>query len=244
MANARITQAYQVRIRGPAMVRLVVLNDNEPGPGLLNEWGWSLYIDGPSTILFDADTDYRVIEYNASQLGVDLSRLDYAVLSHWHRDHYGGFPAVARMKPKLRVYAPPGPSFRLERLGLQVVTVKSALILEGGVVILPPLYAENVDLYEIALSIPSRRGRILVVGCSHPGVDKLAEQHLQVIGEEPYMVIGGFHSPPRRVLDRLAGLVRGPICAAHCSGDEAKEYIAREYREKACNVRTGSVIEV
>ena len=226
------------------MVRLVVLNDNEPGPGLLNEWGWSLYVEGPSSLLFDANTDYHVIEYNAERLGVDPTGLDYAILSHWHRDHYGGFPAVARAKPGLTVYAPPGPSFRLERLGLRVVTVRDPLVLDDGVIILPPLYAENVGLYELAASIPSARGRILVVGCSHPGVDRLAALHLEVVGEKPYMVIGGFHAPPKTVLDRLAGLVEGPICAAHCSGDEAKEYIARVYREKACSVRTGSVIEV
>ncbi len=227
------------------MTRLVVLNDNEPSPGLRNEWGWSLYIEHDGVrVLFDANTDYRVIEFNSRALGVDLSRLDYAVLSHWHRDHYGGFPAVSAAAPGLRVYAPPGPAPRLERLGLEVVVLREPTVLPGGLETVGPFYAESVGLYEQALLVQSRRGPILVVGCSHPGVDRIAAAAVEQAGGALFMVIGGFHSPSPEVLDRLAGYVEGYICPAHCSGDEAKQYIATHYPTMYCGVRTGSEIVV
>ena len=227
------------------MVRLVVLNDNTSGPGLLNEWGWSIYIETQKyKLLFDADSDYRIIEYNSSKLGVDLRSLDYGILSHWHSDHYGGFSVFARIDKRLTVYTPPGPTRKLERLGLEVRVVTDKVVLGDGVVILPPIKSGFAGVREISASIPSRTGRILVVGCSHPGVDNIAEMHVRLLGERPYMVIGGFHRPSRGTIDRLASIVEGPICAAHCSGDEAKSYIASKYKSKACSIKTGSVIQV
>jgi len=232
-------------LAGAGYVRLVVLNDNEGSPGLRNEWGWSLYIEADSLrVLFDADTDYRVLEHNSRLLGVDLSRLDYAVLSHWHRDHYGGFPAVARASPGLTVYAPPGPSFRLERLGLRVEVVEEPATLPGGLMSTGPLYSSEYGLHEQALIVPSPRGPILVVGCSHPGVDRLAQAAVDLVGGALFMIIGGFHSPPPEVIDRLAGLVDGYICPAHCSGEEAKRYVQSRYPTMYCGVRTGSEIVV
>jgi len=224
------------------MVRLIVLNDNEPGPGLLNEWGWSLYVETrKDRILFDANSNYRVLEHNSRILGINLGSINYGVLSHWHKDHYGGFSIFTNIK-KLKVYAPPGPTYKLERLGLDVEVVREMVELDDGIVVLPPLNANGIQ--EISMSIPSDRGRILVVGCSHPGIDKIAEEHLALLGEKPFLVIGGFHGPSTRVLDRLAMLVEGPICAAHCSGDDAKNYIRLKYKDKSCNVRTGSILSV
>ncbi len=225
---------------GAGRVRLVVLDDNRGSPGLLNEWGFSVYLEaGPLRVLFDADSNYRVLEYNSRVLGVDLSRLDYAVLSHWHQDHYGGFPAVAKAKPGLTVYAPPGPTPRLERLGLRVEASEEPRLLPGGLMTTGALYAKEVGLYEQGLIVPSRRGPILLVGCSHPGVDRLAEKAVELSGGALFMVLGGFHNPPPEVIDRLVGFVEGYICPAHCSGD-AIPYVEENYPTMYCGVRTGT----
>ncbi|WP_110138765.1 MBL fold metallo-hydrolase [Hyperthermus butylicus] len=60
--------------------------------------GLSIYIEARKKVLFDAGSKYYSLEYNASILGLDLSKLDYAVLSHWHRDHYAGFSALTKMQ--------------------------------------------------------------------------------------------------------------------------------------------------
>ncbi|WP_366078608.1 hypothetical protein [Thermococcus sp.] len=85
---------------------------------------------------------------------------------------------------------------------------------------------------------------VIIVGCSHPGVDRLTGALLEVSGyERAHLVIGGFHYPSRRTLNRLAEMAEF-IAPAHCSGDEAKAYVRKNYPEKFVGVRTGTIIEV
>jgi hypothetical protein len=68
---------------GFAGVRVVVLVDNNPYKhGLETAWGLSLYVEVNETyFLFDAGPNPRVLGVNAVRLGVDLSRVGFAVLT-------------------------------------------------------------------------------------------------------------------------------------------------------------------
>lgn len=54
-------------------------------------------------ILFDMGPDASFLD-NAAKLGVDLSEVDTAVLSHGHSDHGGGLAAFCRMNSKANIY--------------------------------------------------------------------------------------------------------------------------------------------
>ncbi len=229
------------------MARLLVLVDNEPGEGLRNSWGLSILVErGGRRILFDADTEPDVLEYNVKALGVDLGSVEYAVLSHPHSDHYGGFEYVGRVAKGLTVYVPRGSgrvASLLRRWGLRPVENRESRMIGEGVYLVGPLegwYAGSI--MEQALLVRGDRGYALLVGCSHPGVDRLAATAHELVGERLYMVIGGYHQPPRDVIDRLAEHTR-LMCAIHCSGEAAREYIRREYPDAYCEARTGSVLE-
>lgn len=71
-------------------LRVTVLVDNTDGDNIKGEWGLSFFIEfGDKKILLDAGLSGLFAE-NAVKLGLDLSKIDYAVLSHAHDDHANG----------------------------------------------------------------------------------------------------------------------------------------------------------
>ena len=86
-------------------MKIVTLVENTGNDPLFQaEHGLSLYIEtGDHKILFDmgqSDTFAR----NAEKLGVDLSAVDFAVLSHGHYDHGGGLETFLHLNTKAPVY--------------------------------------------------------------------------------------------------------------------------------------------
>lgn len=71
---------------------------------LFPEHGLSLYLEtGEYRILFDmGQTD--AFARNAEKLGIDLSQVDLAVLSHGHYDHGGGLETFLQINAKAPVY--------------------------------------------------------------------------------------------------------------------------------------------
>jgi len=98
----------------PSPSRVTILYDAFGNrPGLERDWGFSALIEyGGRRILFDAGNDGDIFARNVRALGVDLRRLDFAVISHRHGDHTGGLAYLLRVNPKVRVYAP------VERFGI------------------------------------------------------------------------------------------------------------------------------
>jgi len=215
---------------------LTVLVDNEPNHGLKNTWGWSVLLESERwRILFDADSDPSVLKYNVEKLKIDLSLLDMAFLSHYHGDHYGGFQYVGRVKPNLKVYVPPGDSSFLEDWNLTPIILDRSMKLNDDLCVSGPMgFIGEQALGVRVLGL----GLIVIVGCSHPGVDTLTERLKQICDLDVHLVIGGYHSPSRRSLDALAHMAEH-ISPAHCSGSHAKEYVKKHYPEKYYPVRTG-----
>ena len=88
------------------MVKIKVLIDNQPGDDALLECehGLSFYIEtGCSRVLCDMGASEKFIS-NASRMGIDLSAIDFAFVSHGHADHTGGLPDYLRTFGEKKVY--------------------------------------------------------------------------------------------------------------------------------------------
>ena len=88
------------------MVKIKVLIDNQPGGDALLECehGLSFYIEtGCSRVLCDMGASEKFIS-NASRMGIDLSAIDFAFVSHGHADHTGGLPDYLRTFGEKKVY--------------------------------------------------------------------------------------------------------------------------------------------
>ena len=86
-------------------MRITVLVENTTTAGHLpGEHGLSLYIEtGDKKILFDTGASGLFAE-NAEKLGIDLSQVDFAILSHGHYDHTGGLARFLEINDAAPVY--------------------------------------------------------------------------------------------------------------------------------------------
>ena len=88
--------------------RVTILYDAfGPRPGLQKDWGFAALVEyGGRRILFDTGNDASLFARNVKQLGVDLSRLDAAVISHRHGDHTTGLEVLVAANATVPIYAP------------------------------------------------------------------------------------------------------------------------------------------
>jgi len=82
----------------------VLVENNTISEALEHRHGLSLYIEtGKHRLLFDVGPDDSFIR-NAEKLGIDISAVDSAVISHGHYDHGGGLAAFFAANSKALVY--------------------------------------------------------------------------------------------------------------------------------------------
>lgn len=74
---------------------------------LEKDWGFAALIEARGKhILFDTGNDSEVLAHNVKAKSVDLTRLDFVVMSHRHGDHIGGLNYVLSVNPQVQIYAP------------------------------------------------------------------------------------------------------------------------------------------
>ena len=74
-------------------IRIVNIFDafGEVSEGVQLSWGFSAYIEyRGQTILFDGGGNPEILSQNARALSIDLTKVDFAILSHRHPDHAAG----------------------------------------------------------------------------------------------------------------------------------------------------------
>jgi 7,8-dihydropterin-6-yl-methyl-4-(beta-D-ribofuranosyl)aminobenzene 5'-phosphate synthase len=75
--------------------------------GLTKDWGFSALVEhNGKRILFDTGNNAAIFEHNVKALGVNLTQLDFVVISHRHTDHTTGLRYVLSVNPKVTVYVP------------------------------------------------------------------------------------------------------------------------------------------
>ena len=219
---------------------VTVLVDNNPYSDLMSPWGISLYLETKDLrILFDTGPDPEALRINAEKLGIDLRLLDFIVISHEHDDHVLGLEYIAKLNRNLTVYVPKHMNVLckvwIKKLGFKVVEISTTKVIDEGVAIIGELYGPP---YEQALAVNVENlGLIILVGCSHPGVDKIVAKAAADLNCEPYAVIGGFHlsgassekmeSIAKNLLE--SGLRK--VYSLHCSGEGFRRLFEEEYPE-------------
>src|SRR5436189_388989 len=92
----------------PTQDRVTILYDAFGKPsGMKKDWGYSALVEyGGKRILFDTGNNADIFAQNVKSLGVDLKKLDFAVISHRHGDHTSGLSYLLGVNRSVRIYAP------------------------------------------------------------------------------------------------------------------------------------------
>lgn len=86
------------------MKAVILMEDTYGAPGCEYEHGLSVYIETTNhKVLMDTGASDKTLD-NAKNLGIDLSKVDTAILSHGHYDHSGGIPAFRQINQTAPVY--------------------------------------------------------------------------------------------------------------------------------------------
>lgn len=96
---------------GQSSNRVTILYDAfGKSPTMTKAWGFSALVEyGGKRILFDTGGNAEIFEHNVKALGVDLTKLDFVVLSHRHNDHISGLNYLLRVNPTVKIYTPAEP---------------------------------------------------------------------------------------------------------------------------------------
>ena len=110
--------------------------------------------------------------------------------------------------------------------------------------IVPDLLAENSDkpgtleLRELSLAINTPDGMVIVVGCSHPGIDRIAEA-ASAINPRIHFIAGGFHlvvaSDPD--IEKMVTVLHDKfrveyIAPGHCTGEPAFTALKKAFADR------------
>jgi 7,8-dihydropterin-6-yl-methyl-4-(beta-D-ribofuranosyl)aminobenzene 5'-phosphate synthase len=106
------------------------------------------------------------------------------------------------------------------------------------------------ELRELSLALSTQKGVVLVVGCSHPGIEKIVEAAARI---DPHvkLVVGGFHMPaaPDDQIARVATALHDTwhverLAPGHCSGEPTFAYFKRLWGANYMYAGVGTVLEL
>jgi len=173
----------------------------------------------------------------ARGVGNDFYRKDPSLPADMR--YYGGHP------PEILEAGTPWPRGNFIPIGQKTEVVPGIFIL-AGVSTTPG----TLELKELSLAIKSPKGIILIVGCSHPGIEKILEAST-AIDKHVHLIFGGLHliRTPDMEISRLAHALNDQwkvdgMAPGHCTGEPAFAAFQKAFGDRYLYAGLGSVIEL
>lgn len=257
---ASTTQASQME--KPKNQITVIYDAFGKDPAMKKDWGYAALVEvGGKRILFDTGNDAETFAQNVKAKGIDLTRLDFVVMSHRHGDHMAGLGQVLAANPRVKIYAPkegfgiygaslPSSFYRKDEAlpaemryydgkppevmkfgaawaGANFTPIDKTTEVAPGIwlIALVSDATGTKELKELSLAIDTPDGIVLVVGCSHPGIENIV-QAASKINKKIYLIAGGFHLvvAPDDVIAKVATSLHDTyqvenIAPGHCTGE-------------------------
>src|ERR1700686_795054 len=229
LSSCATTQPTPTTTAAPP-ARITVLYDAfGKDAAMTKDWGYAALVEiNGKRILFDTGDDAAILSKNVKARRVDLTKLDFVVLSHRHSDHMGGISYLLGVNPNVKIYAPkegfgifgsdlPSKFYRKDETlpaemryygGAPPETMKFGTAFPGANIQLIDKTTEVVpgitviaqvsdapgtkELKELSLAVNTAEGVVLVVACSHPGIESIVAEAAK-INPHVHIIAGGFH---------------------------------------------------
>jgi 7,8-dihydropterin-6-yl-methyl-4-(beta-D-ribofuranosyl)aminobenzene 5'-phosphate synthase len=238
-----------------AEVEIRIIYDNTSArAGVQEDWGFAavVTVDG-ERILFDSGTKPALFLENLKKLGVEPQSIRTAMISHQHGDHRNGIYELYPAHPGLPVHFlktfEPAAWEAAARIGMKPVAVGDAPLRIASKVWTTGRVAGEPD--EQAMVVETRKGLVVMVGCSHPGVVKMVEAAERQRGRDSvYLLLGGFHmfrqneTQIAEQIEQLKKLKVERIRPAHCTGELAHGMFQKAWGNRYGTAGAGNIIQV
>lgn len=280
------TPPSRAAIDGAEKAQITVLYDAfGKVSAMRKDWGFAALIEySGERILFDTGNRADILAENARAKGIDLSKLDFVVMSHRHGDHMGGMAYLLSVNPKVKIYAPkesfgiygadlPSAFYRKDaslppqqryydgkppevmRFGsawpdanFELVDENTAIAPGIHLIALVSNKPGTLELRELSLVIDTPEGAVIVVGCSHPGIEKIADAAAK-IDPRIHLIVGGFHLVVSRddEIEKIISALRDTYTVAyvapgHCTGEPAFTALKKAFGERYLYAGLGTTL--
>ena len=256
-------------------------------PDMQKDWGYSALIEyGGKRILFDTGNNPDILQQNAKTKDIDLSKLDFVVMSHRHGDHMGGLSYVLKVNPAVRIYAPkegfgvygadlPSTFYRKDtslppeqryydgappdimRFGsawpganFQLVDKDTEIAPGIHLIALVSDKPGTLELRELSIAVSTPEGMVIVVGCSHPGIDKIVATAAS-INPRIHVIAGGFHLvvTSDADIDKIVAALHDTfkveyVAPGHCTGEPAFAALKKAFGDRYLYAGLGTTINL
>jgi 7,8-dihydropterin-6-yl-methyl-4-(beta-D-ribofuranosyl)aminobenzene 5'-phosphate synthase len=254
---------------------------------MTKDWGFSALVEiAGKRILFDTGDNADIFAANVKAKGVDLTKLDFVVLSHRHSDHMAGLSYVLSVNPVVKIYAPkegfgiygsslPSSFYRKDdslppemryydgkppeimKFGAAWANAQFELIdqtteIAPGITLIA-LVSEapgTKELKELSLAINAADGIVLVVGCSHPGIERIVEA-AAAINPRIRLIAGGFHLvvAPDEAIAKVVTTLHDRfkvenIAPGHCTGEPTFTALKKAFGDRYIYAGLGTSISL
>jgi len=231
---------------------ITIVYDNQlHDKSLKSGWGFSCLIErSGKKILFDTGDNLEKLSFNLNSLQISPQDFQAIVLSHNHWDHTGGLSAVVGKNKDCTLYF--GKSYpasfqeKIKSERVNFVLAEDMRTIFEGVFVGPEM--GSLSLREIPLTVQTDKGLVIITGCAHPGILKIAQRIKEELNKNIYLVLGGFHLGMslglNAIVEGFKKMGVEKVAPCHCTGERAINLFKERFKEDFIRVGAGLKIEI
>ena len=215
----------------------ILFDNHNPAGGERSLWGFAAYLHDHK-LLFDTGSNGRALLRTMRELEIEITEAEYLFLSHEHWDHIGGVDSVMEANPNLTIFVPESFSKNmiadLRSQSREVIVCGRSPRQLTGKLYSTGLLGDNPPEHSLIID---GADPVLITGCGHYGIDRIAARAEKTLRKPIQTVIGGFHlahKPTGRIetmIDTLETMGIQNVMPTHCTGDQAISMFRKAFGE-------------